>query len=92
MESALEQIVIRREKIFGEIHRHREFQDRKWGADRRLPPQLWMTIAGEEFGEMCDATFSNGKGDLRDEAIQLASVCVALVEAIDQDMLAELVY
>lgn len=70
-------------KILGEIVKERARQDEKHGDQRTLSKEKWGMILGEEFGEVCNATFSDGVGDLREELIQVAAVAVAWVEAID---------
>lgn len=46
-------------------------------------------ILGEEFGEVCNATFGDGVGDLREELVQVAAVAVAWIEAIDNGYIGE---
>ncbi|ELK38867.1 hypothetical protein D478_27439, partial [Brevibacillus agri BAB-2500] len=70
-------------------------QDAKWG-EQNHEPQLWLSILGEEFGELCQAVnetvFNNGpeervKGgyvNMRAEAVQVAAVAVAFIEALDR--------
>lgn len=64
-------------------------QDKKWGEQNHTPAQ-WMSILGEEFGEVClivNKTIEN-HGQALDrthyefELIQVAAVCVAAIENI----------
>lgn len=64
--------------------------DERWGHDRVLSDLLWCAVAAEEFGEIMheilwcgDKTFTN-RDDLRKELVDLASVMVAMIEAIDE--------
>lgn len=69
----------------------RRHQIEKWGANAENHPFEWMSILGEEFGELCQAVnetcFRNGTHPERGgvdkvihEAVQVAAVAVALVE------------
>jgi hypothetical protein len=71
----------------------RKRQDEKWGDQSGNHPFEWMSILGEEFGELCEAVnethFQNGahkerggKVKIIKEAIQVAAVAVALVEGL----------
>jgi NTP pyrophosphatase (non-canonical NTP hydrolase) len=74
------------------IGEERDYQDRKWGDESRHPWSEWAAILGAEVGEVCteikDLTW-HPTGDkeqlsgLRSELIQVAAVCVAMVEQID---------
>lgn len=63
-------------------------QDAKWG-EQNHDPILWSAILGEECGEFAQAAlharFGGDKAQgLRDEAIQVAAVAVAIVECLDR--------
>lgn len=71
----------------------RKRQDEKWGDQSGNHPFEWMSILGEEYGELCEAVnetcFANAQkkdrgGRLRmlKEAIQVAAVAVAYAEAL----------
>lgn len=73
----------------------RERQDEKWG-EQNHDPFLYLTILGEEYGEMCKAALEArfAKPDknkemllahLREEAVQTAAVALAIVECLDRD-------
>lgn len=66
-------------------------QDKKWGVQTHTPVE-WVTILGEEFGEVCNVvckTVESAKHDVsldrahyERELIQVAAVCVAAIECI----------
>ena len=73
-----------------QIQDERKRQNEKWG-EQNHHPLLWFSIMGEEYGEMCHAfneyTFDedpNHFDDMQREAIQVAAVCVAMLECIDR--------
>lgn len=77
------------------IQAERRKQDEKWGDQSGNHPFEWMSILGEEYGELCEAVnetyFGNaahpergGAEKIRGEAVQVAAVAVALIEAIDR--------
>lgn len=76
------------EKVISE----RISQIERWGEDTYNHPFEWMSILGEEFGELCEAVnetcFMNGTHPERGgdenivrEATQIAAVAVAIIEA-----------
>ena len=78
------------EKILEDIQAERRRQDQKWGVQRHSPVE-WVTILGEEYGEVCKAACeahfpgypSTGNWDAyREELVQTAAVCVAMLEAL----------
>ena len=71
----------------------RDRQDEKWGDQSSNHPFEWMSILGEEYGELCESVnetyFKNGKNPecggldrIKQEASHVAAVAVALIEAI----------
>jgi len=78
--------------VLREIANERFNQDMKWGEQNHTPT-LWLSILGEEFGEVCKAVCEaqlNGRGsegwaEYRAELIQTAAVCVAMVECFDRN-------
>lgn len=75
------------------IAAERKRQDQKWG-EQNHSPLFWLSIIGEEYGEMCkeanEFEFSGDiqrMKDLQQEAIQCAACCVAMVESIDRNIL-----
>ncbi len=74
-----------RAQVLLEVNEERKRQDAKWG-EQNHPPELWLAIAGEEFGELSTAILGERFRDQRivedmeKEAIQLAAVLVSFVE------------
>lgn len=71
-----------------DVMRERERQDIKWG-EQNHDPFTYLTVLGEEFGELCQAALHlrfGGKAaaNLREEAIHTAAVALALVECLDR--------
>lgn len=78
-----------------DVLNERERQDKKWGVQDH-PLEWWYAILGEENGELAEALlethFDNGpsarvKGgtaNIRKEAVQVAAVALAMIEAIDR--------
>lgn len=75
------------EKVISE----RISQIERWGESSYNHPFEWMSILGEEFGELCEAVnetcFMNGKHPERGgdeniirEATQIAAVAIAIIE------------
>ena len=62
----------------------RKRQDDKWGAQRHLDDNLWTTILGEEYGEICRAILEKDWENLKEELVQTAAVCVAALEDLIQ--------
>lgn len=79
------------ERVMTDVSLERKRQDEKWGQQDHIP-SIWMAILGEEFGELCQEALRYDFGgvidrNLRDEAIQVAAVAVAIVEYIDRNNL-----
>ncbi|OQB15743.1 MAG: hypothetical protein BWY15_00456 [Firmicutes bacterium ADurb.Bin193] len=83
------------EKVLKAIKTERKRQDDKWGDQSGNHPFEWMSILGEEFGELCEAVnetcFHNpthpekgGLDKIYKEAIHVAAVATALAEAVLQ--------
>lgn len=70
-------------KVMADVQEELRRQDEKWGHDRHNPVRTWITVLGEEFGEIC-------RGDLEcepvrsqlEEWIQVAAVAVAAASDI----------
>lgn len=71
------------EKTTRHVKTEVDHQDSKWGDQRSNPGPLWMTILGEEYGEVCNATLERDVDNVRKEAIQVAAVCFQIIDAID---------
>ena len=67
-------------------------QIKKWGADSDNHPFEWISILGEEFGELCEAVNETyfkrgthpergGQDKIIKEASQVAAVAVAIIES-----------
>lgn len=78
------------------VKRERQRQDALWGDQSGNHPFEWMSILGEEFGELCEAVnetfFKNGTHPDRGgnekiikETTQVAAVAVAIIEAAQRD-------
>lgn len=75
------------------VDNERNRQDAKWGEEN-LPPSVWATVLGEEYGEYCEAVnetiFDNGpeerkKGGTENmirELTHVAAVAVAAIECL----------
>ena len=64
----------------------RDRQDNIWGQQDG-DDKTWLPILAEEFGEVARAMLQQdgeASGNLREELVQVAAVCVAWVEAIDR--------
>ncbi len=75
-------------KAFTAIDIERNAQDHKWGEQNHTPA-LWLAILTEEVGEVAKEAQEmafNGKSsyDYKTELVQVAAVCVAMLEAIDR--------
>lgn len=71
-----------------DIIAERTRQDTKWG-EQNHDPITWSAILTEECGEFAQAAlhrrFGGSAGDgLRDEAVQVAAVAVAIIEYLDR--------
>jgi NTP pyrophosphatase (non-canonical NTP hydrolase) len=66
------------------IKDERERQDEKWGAGRKLPNEVWLTILTEEVGEAAQATLKRDETSLIMELLQVASVSLAWLEALSE--------
>jgi hypothetical protein len=69
---------------FGELCKERMKQHSKFGEQPRADRFQLLSIAGEEYGEVCRAVNQGLHPDtLREEIIQLAAVCIAY---LDEDL------
>lgn len=78
-----------RARIHDLIDTERLRQDKKWGThqDHNLPE--WGTILGEEYGEACTEINRVHFGfkdteNLIAELVQVAAVCTAILEGLDE--------
>jgi NTP pyrophosphatase (non-canonical NTP hydrolase) len=70
--------------IASEVLDERERQDRKWG-EQNHDPLVWLSILGEEFGEVSKAVLEANAPAYREELIQVAAVAMAMVQAFDRN-------
>jgi NTP pyrophosphatase (non-canonical NTP hydrolase) len=68
----------------------RERQEAKWG-EQNHDPALYLTILMEEVGELAQAALhtryggrAGGVEHMREEAVQVAAVALAIVECLDR--------
>lgn len=95
-----QQAMIAFSEILEELEAERIRQIEKWGMGQQLTPIEYCAILGEEFGEVCravhDAHFATQypnaiqatPGDYsqyRKELVQLATVCVAAIQNLDNN-------
>lgn len=81
------------------VIKERERQKSLWGEKSDNLPYEWMSILGEEFGELCEAINEScfkkkkhkelgGKENIVKEAVQIAAVAIAIAEdALNEDFL-----
>lgn len=81
----------RTENIYNLIKQERERQDEKWG-EQNHDPLLWLSILGEEFGEIAKELnehgfdpYSDHLNKACDEIVQLCAVGVAMLECMDRN-------
>ena len=77
-----------RKRAVQDILQERDFQDAKWG-EQNHDPFLYLTVLTEEVGELAksalQARFGGPEGTkMRDEAIQVSAVAMAIVECLDR--------
>lgn len=68
------------ENVLKLVSEERARQNTKWG-EQNHSPAFWAVILGEEYGEVCRAIYENDPTQYVAELVQLAAVCVAMVEA-----------
>ena len=69
-----------KENVLKLVSEERDRQDSKWG-EQNHNPAFWAVILGEEYGEVCRAIYENDPSQYVAELVQLAAVCVAMVES-----------
>lgn len=88
--------MIQRDSVFRKVTEERNKQDAKWGYPQNNSPFEWISILGEEFGKLAQATNdaylgkkpTNDLAKIQKYAVQLASVAIALVEHLPEDNIA----
>ena len=76
------------ERAMEAVLQERARQDAKWG-EQNHDPFLYVTVLGEEYGELCQAAlharFGGPKAvELRKEAVHTAAVALAIIECLDR--------
>ena len=68
--------------IAAQIRMERRRQIEKWGTNHH-PPDTYIRVLGEEFGEVCRAANDRQWHNYREELIQVAAVAVRMVQSFD---------
>lgn len=82
---------MKRKDVFAAIENERIRQDAKWGFPQKNSFAEWCSILSEEVGEAAlefnELHFGRQEGTLklRIELIQIAAVCVSILEHLDRD-------
>jgi len=71
------------ESILEDVFEERRAQLLKWGEQTHTPAD-WLTILVEEVGEIGHAINEGDLPNYREELVQTAAVCIAMVESIDR--------
>ncbi|KKL86248.1 hypothetical protein LCGC14_1946600 [marine sediment metagenome] len=69
-----------KQDIWLRILKERQRQDTKFGSQRKLTQQEWLTILVEEVGEVAESILEGDIPNYPVELIQVAAVCVAAIE------------
>lgn len=77
--------LLKLDNVLDEVFTERKKQTAKWGEQTHTPAD-WYTVLGEEFGEVGHAINEGDVLNYREELIQTAAVCVAMVESIDRQL------
>lgn len=79
-----------KDKIISDILKERDRQDEKWG-EQNHPAFVWLSIIGEEYGEMCKAVNEFGfyadhqkEQEIYQEAIHTMASCMAMLECMER--------
>ena len=75
---------VARIQVLEHVLAERERQDLKWGDQIKNSDELWTVIAVEEFGEVSREVYEKDLPKTYMEVIQLAAVCFAWAEALQQ--------
>lgn len=79
------------QQVLVEVIKERTSQDTNFSQETKpLDPKLWISILGEEFGEVCKAALEGNFDDYETELIQVASVAIAALEDRRHYLLQEL--
>lgn len=69
--------------LLDQVMNERIRQNIKFGGVGLHTPLAWLTILGEEVGEVTRAVVENDRANYREELIQVAATAIAAVEALD---------
>ncbi len=67
--------------ILQALRDERDRQDMKWGANRYLAQETWLTILMEEVGEAAKAALEDDLSGYAEELVQVAAVAIAALES-----------
>lgn len=70
------------QSAIADVLTERDRQDWKWGSQRQLSDQEWLTILVEEVGEAAKDILDRKPDHLRTEVTQVAAVTLAWLEAL----------
>lgn len=69
-------------QILDKIRVELAHQDRKWGADRILDRNLWVTILTEEIGEVARGSLDNDVDNYLDELVDVAATAIHAYQSV----------
>lgn len=83
------------DEILDLVVQERQRQLESWGDQSNTPLFEWMSILGEEYGELCEAVNETcfqhpkhpdrgGRENIIKEAVQVAAVAIAIAEAVQR--------
>lgn len=80
------------DNAFYEVKTERSRQEKRWG-EQNHSQEYWLSILGEEFGEVCKAVCEKNydtkvKDNYRDELIHVAAVAIQMIECFDRKKIA----
>ena len=71
-------------QILKEIANERKRQTKLYGVQNH-DKGYWLSILGEEFGEVCRAVCDHDDKNYREELIHVAAVAVQMIECYDRN-------
>ena len=69
--------------VHARVNTERQRQLSLWG-DQSHHPSDWLSILGEEYGEVCQAYNSNNLENYKTELIQVAAVAIAAIHDLER--------
>lgn len=81
---------VRQQRAVEDVLDERKFQDEEWGTQNHHPA-YWLAILGKQVGQFGTAVLNRewwldrdgATRKMREEAVQIAAVAVAIIECID---------